>query len=282
MKISTFTKFSALNSQPVIQAFCLGARHLGFQVVDHDLDADLAVIWSVLWQGRMRGNAQIYQEFRRHNRPVLILDVGSLQRNHTWKLAVNNINGQGHYGHQQDLDWDRPRKLGITLTTPKINNGKILVCLQHQHSHQLCSVGSLVDWINNTVRLVQQHSDRSLVLRPHPRARYNPRDYRFLYQQNRPVKICHSYDSYDFFPEQYHAVINCNSSPGILAAINGVRPVVDATSLAAPVSVTPCDVEKVYDLDRQSWLVSLCHTEYTLEELQQPLWARRLLPHLNL
>lgn len=282
MKISTFTKFSALNSQPVLAAFSQGARRLGFNIVDHDRDADVAVIWSLLWQGRMRQNAEIYQEFRRQNRSVLILDVGSLHRNQTWKLAVNNINSYGYYGHQHDLDWDRPKKLGIDLKKSLSNNGKLLVCLQHQHSHQLADVGDLSKWVNNIVQQIQQHSDRPLVVRPHPRARYNPRDYQFNYCQSRPAKILHSYDSYDFCPAQYHAVINCNSSPGILAAINGVRPVVDASSLAAPVGVTPGNIERPYDQDRAAWLVSVCHTEYTLEELQQPLWAKRLLPYLNL
>jgi len=61
MKISTFTKFSAQNSVSPTQAFIDGARKIGWTVVDHDLSADAAMIWSVLWNGRMRKNFHVYQ-----------------------------------------------------------------------------------------------------------------------------------------------------------------------------------------------------------------------------
>ena len=76
-------------------------------------------------------------------------------------------------------------------------------------------------------------------------------------------------------------MINCNSSPGILAAINGVRPLVDHTSLAWPVHCGFSDIENTYDKDRQQWLIEISHTEYTLDELSQGTWAQRLNPYIN-
>ena len=49
MKFSIFNKFGALNSPPVFDAFVQGLTKLGQQVVEHDMTADVAVIWSVLW-----------------------------------------------------------------------------------------------------------------------------------------------------------------------------------------------------------------------------------------
>jgi hypothetical protein len=77
-----------------------------------------------------------------------------------------------------------------------------------------------------------------------------------------------------------HAVVNYNSGPGIQSAISGTRPVVDSTSLAYPVSVSVQDIEKPYNIDRDQWLIEICHTEYTLNEITQGLWIKRLAPVL--
>jgi hypothetical protein len=281
VKISTFSKFSALNSQPVIQSFITGARKIGIDVVDHDMNADAALIWSVLWNGRMLGNQQVYHNFRQQNRPVFVLDVGTLRRNHTWKLAVNNLNNQGFYGHNDNLDHDRPTKLGIELKKPQTNNGKILVCLQHTRSHQIPSEHEFYQWINNTVKQIQLYCRRSIVIRPHPRCRFRSINCDFEHIIDLPNKIKGTYDSFDFAPELYHAVINYNSGPGIIAALSGVRPIVNSTSLAGPVGIDVANIEQHYDIDRSQWLISIAHTEYTLEELKLATWEKRLQNYLT-
>jgi len=281
VKISTFTKFSAINSHSVIQAFISGARKIGIDVVDHDLDADAALIWSVLWHGRMSANQQIYHAFRNRNRPVFVLDVGTLIRNRTWKLAVNNINSLGYYGHLEHLDLDRPNKLGIKLSYQNKNNGKILICLQHIKSHQIQSQNILNSWINHSVEQIQNYSSRQIVLRPHPRCRFRPHEYNFNYSVSIPGKIKSTYDCYDFAPENYHCIVNYNSGPGITAALRGVRPIVDSSSLAHPAAIDLADIEKPYTHDRSQWLISISHTEYTLEELESAIWEKRLQYYLT-
>jgi hypothetical protein len=48
------------------------------------------------------------------------------------------------------------------------------------------------------------------------------------------------------------------------------------------VAVGYADIEQPYDVDRESWLVQICHTEYTVEELKQGLWLKRLKSQLAL
>jgi hypothetical protein len=62
----------------------------------------------------------------------------------------------------------------------------------------------------------------------------------------------------------FDAVINYNSGPGIQAAIAGVVPIVDQTSLAYGIE------------DREQWLIDICHTEYTVEEIESGIWVRRI------
>ena len=78
----------------------------------------------------------------------------------------------------------------------------------------------------------------------------------------------------------YHAIVNHNSGPGIQAALAGCRPIVSASSLAAPVGHLIENIEQPYDIDRTEWLHSIAHTEWTVDELATGDWYTRLLPAL--
>ena len=118
-----------------------------------------------------------------------------------------------------------------------------------------------------------------MIVRSHPRCRLRedllPKTIRY----EEPKKLTNTYDSFDIH-FNCHAVINYNSGPGIQSAISGTRPIVDSTSLAWPVSVDMIDIEKPYTIDREQWLVEICHTEYTLEEITKGLWFKRLRHYL--
>lgn len=258
--VTYFPLQCAQNSHPVMTAAISALQKHGFKVVPDQRDADIAVIWSVLWAGRMALNREIYELYRSTNRPVICIEIGALLRGITWKIALNHVTAQGHYGHKDNLDLDRPKKLGIALSHNKINQGQILVAGQHNQSLQLQGVDQeawLVEQINNTA------NGRKVVVRPHPRCALDrgrfPGD--VVWQQ--PRKVINTYDSFDMSWD-FDAVINYNSGPGIQAAIAGVPVVVDQTSLAYGIT------------DRPQWLIEICHTEYTVEEIEAGTWLRRI------
>lgn len=237
-----------------------GLQRHGFKVVPNLTDADIAIIWSVLWAGRMAPNRTIYELYRSTSRPVICIEVGALRRGITWKIALNHVTAQGHYGHRENLDLDRPQKLGIALRNNHTNHGQILVAGQHNQSLQLQGVNQeawLVDQIKKTA------AGRKIVVRSHPRCALN----RSCFSQDvfwqQPKKIVNTYDSFDI-DWNFDAVINYNSGPGIQAVIAGVTAIVDQTSLAYGV------------VDRQQWLIEICHTEYTLEEIESGSWVKRI------
>jgi hypothetical protein len=90
-----------------------------------------------------------------------------------------------------------------------------------------------------------------------------------------PVQIANTYDSYNLTFD-CHAMINYNSGPGIQAALAGTRPIVDLSSLAYPVGIQLKDIELPYQVDRDQWLIEICHTEYTIKEIKSGLWLKRL------
>lgn len=273
--IAYFPSQAARNAPPVLEAALCGLRHHGITAIENFMDADAALIWSVLWAGRMSRNLEIYQHYHAMGRPVIVIDVGSLHRGITWKIAVDNITSQGFYGHTQDLDWDRPRVLGISLATAIQTRPHVLIAAQNRNSLQVQDLPSMETWVMQQISLLRQHSDRPICIRPHPRCGLALGDLPKHVIVERPCAVTGTYDSFDMRYD-CHAVVNYNSGPGVQAALHGVRPLVHSSSLAYPVSVSIHDIEKAYDIDRQRWLVEICHTEYTLDEIRQGAWLKRI------
>jgi hypothetical protein len=269
--IAYFPSQAAMNSVPVMQALLNSLAGQGITAVPNSMDSDAAVIWSVLWSGRMASNQTVYEHYRSQNKPVVIVEVGALHRGHTWKVSVNHVTAAGYYGHQIDLDWDRPKKLGVALRHSKSTNPEIVIALQHAKSLQVAGL-DIYQWIRDQVLVLRQHTDRPIKIRPHPRSPIViPADLTV----QRPKHVAGSYDSFDL-DLGCHAVVNFNSGPGIQAAIAGCRPLVDISSLASPVGIAAKDIENTYDVDRSQWLMEICHTEYTVDELENGLWLKRI------
>jgi hypothetical protein len=273
MRVAYFPSQCALNSTPVMQAMLDSLRKAGHICVENNWEADAALIWSVLWSGRMATNQAVWTHYRAKNRPVIIADVGALYRGETWKIALNNITAQGYYGHTENVDWDRPRRLGISLAINVTRNPKIVIAAQHARSLQVAELNSIDTWITQQVERLQKITDRPIVIRPHPRSKLSLKLPNVILEQ--PMRVSNSYDCYNLAFD-CHAMVNYNSGPGIQAALAGTRPIVDVTSLAHPVSICMEHIDQPYSVDRDQWLVEICHTEYTIKEIEQGIWITRL------
>lgn len=277
--IAYFPTQCAQNSRPVMSAVLDCFQANGIQTQENSMTADAVVIWSVLWHGRMQPNQAVYNHYRSQGKPVIIVEIGALYRGHTWKLAVNNITADGYYGHTEKLDLDRPRKLGISLAINSKRKPLIVIAAQHKASLQVANMGNMEDWITNQIEQIVKVTDRPIVIRPHPRCQLNIASLNPNITLEQPRPVANTYDGFDMHFD-CHAVVNYNSGPGIQAAISGCIPIVNTSSLAHPVSMDIVDIEQPYDIDRDQWLIEVCHTEYTLEELRRGLWFPRILPAL--
>lgn len=276
--IGYFPLQCAKNSVDPMTAVLTTLKRSGINTIENSWDADAAIIWSVLWHGKMMANQAVYEYYRNKNCPVIVMDVGALVRGKTWKLAVNHLNALGYYGHTENVDKDRPKKLGLSLQTAK-ENPAILLAAQHRNSLQMASVGGTEKWIVEQVETLRKYTDRTIVVRPHPRSPINPSLLPNGIVLETPKLLHNTYDSFDM-SFKYHAIVNHNSGPGTQAAIAGVRPIVDNSSLAWPVSVMPNAIEDKYEIDREKWFVDITHTEYTVEELRESQWLKRIWPAL--
>ena len=148
------------------------------------------------------------------------------------------------------------------MAEQKITNPHILIAGQHRASLQLENV-NLEHWISNQISALRNVTDRPIIVRPHPRCQLRMQELPTDVQFEQPHKLQQTYDSFDMHWD-VDTVINYNSGPGIQAVIAGVPVIVDSTSLAYNV------------VDREQWLIEICHTEYTVEEIEQGLWVKKI------
>lgn len=276
MRFKLYRQFGALNSPSIFDAFQQGLQAQGHTVVSDN--EDVAVIWSVLWNGRMSSNQQVYERCRRENKPVIIIEVGNLKRNETWRICLNHINGLGEFGANEDIDVNRPKKLGLQMSLPNTNRKEaILIATQHHKSLQWQGMPSMSDWTIQTINAIRKITDRPIVIRPHPRSPMPGIEHEWHnVTRQQPVQVTGTYDSFDI-NYNYHVVINHNSGPPILAAINGTPVITGDSSLAYPVSDKLENIEdpKLPD-DRLLWFTKLTHCEWTVDEIKQGIPIKRL------
>ena len=274
MKFSLFNNFGAKNSVPVFAAFEQGLRACGHKYVKHDMDADVAVIWSHLWSGRMRYNQAVWKQFRDTGRDVIVLEVGMLRRGITWKMGLNGVNRRARFGDGHILN--RARHLGLELKSWQ-QGQNIVIAAQRSDSEQWTGLPSANKWLEETVNKIKHYTDRPIVVRPHPRQILTP--VHGVTVRN-PQPIANTYDSFNFDAELSNAwaVVNENSGPGSQAIIAGVPAFVGIDSLAGPVANLDLkEIEKPWMPDRTAWLETIAHTEWTVEEIASGVPIKRLI-----
>lgn len=277
MKFKLYRNLGALNSPPVFDAIEQGIKVLGHEIVQED--EDISVIWSVLWNGRMAGNREIYHNAKKLGRSVIIIEVGNLNRGVTWRICHQHINRLGNFGNNEDLDPQRPQKLGFSLSRPSLHRrDEILIACQHSKSLQWEGMPPVTQWVQNTIRQVRQFSRRRIVVRPHPRSPITEKFNDAVIEI--PKKISGTYDDFNI-SYNFHCVINYNSGPCIQAAISGTPIICDSSSLAFPVSEKWENLETPQLPDREEWFLRLCHTEWTVNEIAQGIPLLRILKTMS-
>lgn len=269
MKFSLWRQYGALNSGPVWDAFEHSLKKAGHEVVLNSFKSDVDVIWSVLWAGRMQRNRDVWQKAQKNKKPVLVIEVGGIQRGTTWRIGLNGVNRDAYFAPSGN-DSSRVKQLGISMKPWRESGDYVLVCGQHEKSQQWQGLPPMKKWVENTVRELRQYTDRKIVFRPHPRlpVRFDSKLDNFVCQT--PVKKQGTYDDYDIRFSGAWAVVNVCSNPGIHAVLEGIPAFVSASSLAYPVANHDfSQIESPVTPDRTQWLNDLAHIEYTLKEIQQ-------------
>ena len=277
MKFKIHKENGALNSVPIFAALEKGIQENGFSLVNQGQDVD--VIWSVLWHGRMQKNQLIYNQCRKQNKPIVIIEVGNLRRGDTWRISIDHIHGHGIFGNTENLDKNRPNVIGVNLKPlQQKRNDKILIACQHDRSLQWEGQPHMAEWVRQKISEIRKFTNKSIVVRPHPRSPFILNVPGVTFET--PKKLIGSYDSFDI-DYNYHCVVNHNSGPAVQAAINGIPVICHQSSLAFPVSGSVETIDSISLPDRQDWFLKLCHTEWTVDEIAKGIPISRLVPELK-
>lgn len=273
MKFSLWTQYGALNSKPVFDAFANSLNNNGHDVTHNDSSADVNVIWSVLFNGRMAGNKEVWEQ----EKPTIVLEVGGIKRGETWKVALNGINRDAYFG-PTGHNSDRAKQLGLVVKPWRTEGKYILICGQHDKSLQWQGMPRMSNWFLDTYDQIRKVTDRPILFRPHPRCRLEhiERGLRHVERQE-PHQIKGTYDDFDMGFDNVWATVSWSSNPGIHSVIEGVPAFTGPSSLAFDVALQNLQqIEDPLYCDRTQWLNDYAHTEYTIEEISQGIPLKHL------
>ncbi len=273
MKFSLWTQYGALNSKPVFDAFANSLNNNGHDVAYNDISADVNVIWSVLFNGRMAGNKAVWEQ----QKPTIVLEVGGINRGTTWKVGLNGINRDAYFGPSGNSS-DRVRLLGLQVKPWKYDGEHILIAGQHDKSLQWKDMPAMATWVHDTITFIRAQTDRPIIFRPHPRCPLPAIEHDFKHvKRQEPLQIKGSYDDFDMQFNNIWATVSWSSNPAIHSIINGVPAFTGPSSLAFDVAEQNLrNIENPLYGDRTQWLNDYAHTEYTIEEISKGIPLKNL------
>ena len=273
MKISHFPNNLPGNAKEVYPQLVDAIQQTDTLVQD-DIDADAALIWSVLWFGKMGANKAVWDHYRARNKPVIVIEVGGLIRNETWKLGINGINRDADFAVDTYMPDDRVKKFGIILQPWKQHGEYILICGQHGHSEQWRNMPDMDTYYRNTIAEIRKFTDKPIVVRSHPRYRESLHwscDMQWYKEQdvtwNIPQQIQQTYDSFDLEHMLKHTqfTVSHSSNAGINSIIQGVPAIVSESSLAYDVGTSMGGW--LSKPSRHVWLNRMSYIEWFADEI---------------
>jgi len=244
----------------------------------------VAVIWSVLWRGRMEGNRRVWNRYRAEGKPVIVIEVGGLRRNESFKIGINGINRDADFANNEFDDKRWP--LFKHQMSPWNPTGDIIViCGQHDASEQWRGMPRMGKWIAQQIEEIRRYTTRPILVRPHPRNQIPFKESDFKNVKVRLPKRDHrTYDDTDFKAtlERTWAVVNHSSNPAMEAVIQGIPVFVSESSLCHDVGNTSlADINTPAMPNRVSWANKLAYTEWFEDEIRQGLPWKRLKKRLE-
>lgn len=160
------------------------------------------------------------------------------------------------------------RDLKIEIADIKNNGKNILICLQRNGGWSMGNI-NISNWITQTIAEIRKHSDRHIVLRPHPKDS-NADQYLKNIVKEKNIKVSLN-QSLEKDLEKAWCVVNHNSSSIVGAVIQG-HPAFITDPLRSQCSdVADTDfanIENPTEFDRQKWLERISMFHWKFSELE--------------
>jgi len=286
-----------------LESFATGVANLGARVhVERDYvytPSRLAVMlgWATTNTGgqNITLRKQVIAEQRRRGLETMCIDASCWKyiddgsRYLRYSLGGPFYDRAEYANHNSNsAKWDEiSRVLDIKLQPPQTNpNGHVLICMQRDGGFSMKSLNPL-EWLNEKIREIQQHSPRPIMIRPHP-GDYRPDE--FHKWKKRQAKNDHSIVVADPLTTQLadnlngaHAAVFFNSSASVAAVCAGIPVFVDDVSCVAwnVANQDITQIESPVTFDREQWLYNLSAAHWSDQDSQAGLIWQKFLPYLE-
>ncbi len=256
----------------VVQSGDTGVLHPGTNVIP----CDVAFIqgWSHE-HGKSAPHLQLREAVRdqqmRNGNRLLIVDSNLF--NYTGRNTYARFSFDGVFPTTGNYFWDQPdparwqqisKDTGISLKPWRDNGKHILICTQRNGGWSMKGL-TVVDWLNQTVEEIRRHTDRPIIVRPHPG---DKRAVDYLNFKSPHWKLSGAAELTEDLGKAW-ATITYNSSPGVASAIEGVPvfvtdPVPNTSQAFAVANTDLSKIETPETFDRQVWIerIAMCHWNY--------------------
>jgi len=258
----------------------------GSIVTDYNpINADVAVVQGFVHPGSKNSKhlnlrKEVFEKQQRDNKRSIIVDSNlflSYDSGNTKKYLRYSYDGifptTGEYcnTNPDPARWQKiSNELGISLKDPSRTGKYILLCCQRDGGWSMDGQ-PLMPWVVHTIQTIRKFTDRIIMVRFHPGDKNRVQHIRAL-QRYRLQGVSPSVsDNLLSDLKSAYAVINYNSSPAVVAAIEGVPTFVldPQRSQAAEVSHHKLnDLENIKEFDREKWIQKMAQMHWTLDELK--------------
>ena len=277
-------------AQGVTRKSDIGMVHNQMHIIK---DADVAVIQGWVHDkfnsSHLKLRKSIIDFYLRHGKHVITADANLF-------LYANRSNSPHHYLRysfdgvfpntgiycDETIDRKRLKKISKNLNIQIQNNKKgdnILLCCQRNGGWSMGAI-DLFDWIDSTISKIRKHSDRHIVLRPHPGDKktleiFNMNNVRFKKLTN--VSISKPATPIEHDLKNTWAVVNHNSSSIVGPIIYGYHSFITDPLKSQCAEVSHTDfrfLETPNEFDREKWLQRISMFHWNFEELKSgECWA---------
>tara|TARA_B110000503_G_scaffold92351_1_gene139267 strand:- start:110 stop:1042 length:933 start_codon:yes stop_codon:yes gene_type:complete len=249
------------------------------------VDSDVAVVQGFVHPGsknqaHLNLRKNVFEKQQRDGNRSIIVDSNLFlyaDQGNTNKFLRYSYDGifpnTGEYcNHSPDpARWDLiSKRLGIKLKPWKKAGNTILICCQRDGGWSMDGK-ALMPWIIQTVSNIRKYSDRKIVIRFHPGDKHVLEHRRALsrYKLTNVLVSTAKHILEDL--QTTHAVVNHNSSPSVVSAIEGVPVFVTDPNRSQASEVAHHNfehLENLQEFDRELWIQKMAQMHWTLDELK--------------
>ena len=172
--------------------------------------------------------------------------------------------------------------LNLTLEPPQVNpDGHIVICMQRDGGFAMKTLNPL-EWLDQKIHEVRQHSQRHIIVRPHP-GDYRPNDFS-RYRQQPGLTIVNPTTTH--LLENLtgaHAAVFFNSSASVAAVCAGIPVFADDSSCVAwkVANQDISQIESPATFEREQWLYDLAAAHWSDADAQAGRIWQKFLPYLT-